>query len=117
MVFKGFVKFVSYKKRFAANLGFKSFEEMSNHTHTIFLIPPDAGCFVTKLPDGGWAVWNNQGNPPYSLEKWDTWEEAARYLRILFDSKGLTEECWKPQGYNGSDKDEFLTRPPTSTDE
>ncbi|MDR6226368.1 hypothetical protein [Desmospora profundinema] len=112
MVFKAFMKYVSYRNRFAMSLGFKSFDEMSKHTYSIFLIPPDAWCFATRLPDGGWAVWNNQGSPPYNVEKWDTWEEAARYLRIYFDSKGLTEECWQPQGYDEIGKKEFQTKPP-----
>jgi hypothetical protein len=114
MVIKAFMKYLSYKDRFAKSLGYRSFEAMSEYTYSIFLIPPDAWCFATKLPNGGWAVWNNQGNPPYEVEKWDTWEEAARYLQIYFDSKGLTEECWQPQGYSGDDREEFKSRPPSS---
>src|SRR3954454_17976040 len=85
---------------FAKQLGFTFWDEVIENTFEIFRIPPDASYFATQLLDGTWIVWNDEGYPPYSFLQFNTWYEAIKHLREVFDANGYLEEYWDPEGFN-----------------
>lgn len=100
MVLNAFLRLLRYKDRFAQKLGYGTFEQMEKETVLIFAIPPESNCFATKLPDGRWAIWHDQDPPPFKTIEFRTWAETYDYLKKLFNAKGLTQECWRPEGYD-----------------
>lgn len=64
---------------FSQSLGYSTWDEMKENTFYIFTIPPDAELFVTQLHDKTWAVWDNEGKPPFDVTKFTTWDEAIRF--------------------------------------
>jgi hypothetical protein len=102
--------FFSKYEQFAKELGYRTWSEASDNTFFMFHIPEDGGWYVTELPNRTWAVWNNEGDPPYSFVTFLTWSETIRYLRKLFNEYGYPETYWAPEGY-GIDDDMFLNPP------
>lgn len=88
---------------FAKQLGFTSWDETTRNTFYIFQSPPDTFYFATQLLDKTWIVWNDEGYPPYSFLKLNTWYEAIKHLRTVFDTNRYPEECWNPEGFNPGD--------------
>ncbi|MEK4029362.1 hypothetical protein MKZ02_12615 [Pseudobacillus sp. FSL P4-0506] len=84
---------------FANQLGFTSWNEVLENTFSIFQLPPDCFYFATQLLDGTWIVWNDEGYPPYAFLKFNTWNEAIKYLRMIFNENGYPEEYWNPEGF------------------
>ena len=72
---------------------------MDNSFH-IFIIPPDAEWFATQLPNKNWAVWNDEGQPPFEYKEFVKWAEAIRYLRDIFEKNGYPEENWNQKVLN-----------------
>ncbi|WP_235549018.1 hypothetical protein [Paenibacillus sp. Soil522] len=75
-------------------------DELQDNTFHIFWIPPDAEWLAAQLPDKNWAVWNDEGQPPFSFTVFSKWDEAIRYLRDVFDKNSYPEENWVPEGYD-----------------
>jgi hypothetical protein len=73
------------------------------NTYHIFTIPPDAEWFATELPNKNWAVWNDEGEPPFPFTEFSKWEDAIRYLRNIFEKNGYPEENWDPEGFDLND--------------
>jgi len=96
--------------KFAKELGYPSWKEAEEHTFFIFHIPIDAGWYATELPDKNWAIWNDEGEPPYSFKVIETWEETIRYLKDLFDGSELPEHHWFPEGFD-REEDVYKTPP------
>lgn len=88
---------------FAKQLGFTSWDEIIGNTFYIFQIPPDACYFATQLLDRTWIVWSDEGYPPYSFLKFNTWYEAIKHLKTIFDANGYPERCWDPEGFDPGD--------------
>jgi hypothetical protein len=66
--------------QFAAHLGFPNNEalmEASQH----FFTQGDVDWWVTRLPDGRWAAWDDAELAPDRVEFCDTYEEAVRHHR------------------------------------
>ncbi|MBM7661803.1 hypothetical protein JOC85_002610 [Bacillus mesophilus] len=85
---------------FALKLGFSDWRIAYENTFFIYRIPEDAQWNATQLPNKSWAVWNDIGQPPYSFKVFETWKEAIRYLRNLFDDSELPEHYWYPEGFD-----------------
>lgn len=95
---------------FAKVLGYKEWKVAEENTFYVSRLEEDAGWYVTELPNKKWAVWNDEGQPPYSIKVFETWYEAIRRLRELFEEKGLPEEYWMPEGFD-EDENVFLKEP------
>ena len=88
---------------FAKQLNFTSWNEVLENTFSIFQIPPDAYYFATQLLDGTWIVWKDEDYPPYEFLKFNTWYEAIKYLKMVFDENGYPEAYWSPEGFDKTD--------------
>lgn len=99
--------------KFSQSLGYSTWNEIKDNTFYIFTIPPDAECFATKLPDKKWAVWNNEGHPPFGFTLFSKWDEAIRFTRDIFEKNGYPEENWEPEGFQLND-DVFSISPEKS---
>jgi hypothetical protein len=95
--------FFSELDRFSKSLGYKTWDELMDNTYHIFTIPPDAEWFVSELPNKKWAVWNDEGEPPFPFTEFSKWEDAIRYLRNIFEKNGYPEENWDPEGFDFND--------------
>ncbi|MDM5205338.1 hypothetical protein [Cytobacillus kochii] len=100
-------------KKFSQSLGYPNWDELMNNSFSIFLIPPDANWFATQLPDKSWAIWNDEGHPPFQHKKFNTWNEAIRSLRDIFNNTDYPEENWDPEGFDDRDN-VFLHEPDKS---
>ncbi|HDX9577535.1 TPA: hypothetical protein ROX88_001028 [Bacillus pseudomycoides] len=98
---------------FSRVLGYNAWNEAEQNTFHIFFSPSDLEWSVTKLKDNTWAVWNDEGHPPFSFQVCSTWNEAIRYLRSIFEESNIPEEYWDPEGYDFED-DPFLILPDKS---
>ena len=96
--------------KFANTLGYTNWKVAEENTYYVFRLEEDAGWYVTELPNKKWAVWNDEGQPPYSTEVFATWFEAMRQLRELFEEKGLPEEYWMPEGFE-ENENVFIKKP------
>ncbi|WP_409290445.1 hypothetical protein [Peribacillus sp. SCS-37] len=95
--------FFSDSEKFCRRLGYSTWDKLMDNSFYIFLIPPDAEWFVTHLPNKKWAVWNDEGHPPFEYKEFEKWEEAIRYLRDIFDKNDYPEENWEPEGFEQND--------------
>lgn len=70
-IFSKFMSLFSLKdyEVFAKQLGSRSLSEVQNHTFEILRIPPDASYSATHLSNGEWAIWLDEGQPPYLFLK------------------------------------------------
>jgi hypothetical protein len=101
MKIKRFFRGLIFKKydEFASEIGFPDWKAAYDNTFFIFRIPEDAQWNATELPNKSWAVWNDEGQPPYSFQVFTTWEEAIIFLRNLFEQENYEENYWEPEGY------------------
>lgn len=76
---------------------------MKDNTFYIFTVQPDAEWFATQLPDNQWAVWKNEGQPPYRFTVFSKWDEAIRFSRNEFEKNKYPEGNWEPEGFTTSD--------------
>ncbi|WP_246861181.1 hypothetical protein [Bacillus sp. REN3] len=98
---KKFIRGLIFKKydEFASEMGFRDWKAAYDNTFFIFHIPEDAQWNATELPNKSWAVWNDEGQQPYSFKVFTTWEEAISFLRDLFEQAKYEEHYWEPEGY------------------
>ncbi|MDA2258321.1 hypothetical protein ACTFRD_22005 [Bacillus cereus group sp. MYBK249-1] len=95
--------FFSDLEKFSQSLGYSTWNELMDNSFHIFIIPPDAEWFATQLPNKNWAVWNDEGQPPFEYKEFVKWAEAIRYLRDIFEKNGYPEENWEPEGFEQND--------------
>ncbi|WP_044640081.1 hypothetical protein [Risungbinella massiliensis] len=95
--------FFSDLERFSQNLGYMSWKDLMDNSFHIFTIPPDAKWIATHMSNKKWVIWNDEGQPPFSCREFQSWEEAIRYLRNLFEKNGFPEENWEPEGFELND--------------
>lgn len=109
---KQFLRSLIFKKydEFSKVLGYTDWKVAEENTFYVYRIELDAGWHVTKLPNKKWAVWNDEGQPPYSIKVFATWYEAIGQLRKLFEEKGLPEEYWMPEGFD-ENENVFMKEP------
>ncbi|MBD7945797.1 MULTISPECIES: hypothetical protein [Psychrobacillus] len=88
---------------FANALGYTNWKVAEENTFYIYRLEEDAGWYATELPSNKWAVWNDEGQPPYSMSEFATWSEAIGQLRKSFVGKGLPEEYWQPEGFKDNE--------------
>lgn len=96
--------------RFSIKLGYDTWDKAKENTFHIFISPPDLEWSVTKLKNNKWAVWNDEGHPPFSFQIFSTWNETICYLRNVFEQANIPEEYWGPEGYEIEDNP-FLILP------
>ncbi|MFP3727893.1 hypothetical protein U8V72_22140 [Priestia filamentosa] len=89
--------------KFSQSLGYTTWDELMDNTFHIFTIPPDAEWFATKLPNGNWAVWNDEGQPPFKHKEFEKWKDAIKYVRDVFERNNYSEENWEPHGFKQDD--------------
>ena len=91
--------------QFAEELGYSDWNIALENTFGIYEMEGDTWYYATQLPNGKWAVWNdNEAEPSYAFEVFSYWAEAIRKIRKLFEDSGLPEDHWKPEGFdNGED--------------
>lgn len=86
--------------RFAREIGYSDWKEAEEATFAIFYFEVDGWWSATELPDKRWAVWHDEGQPPYPFEIFSRWEEAISFLREEFDKAKSDEINWCPEGYS-----------------
>ena len=91
--------FLKKYDEFAESLGYQNWKTAEENTFFIFHIPEDAGWNATELPNKSWAVWNDEGQPPFSFQVFLTWKEAITHLRDVFEKSGYAEHNWYPEGF------------------
>jgi hypothetical protein len=97
-------------EQFANELGYDTWSETRDNTFFIFHTSQDGGVYVTQLLNNAWAVWNNEGQPPYKFVAFSSWDETIKYLRRIFIENGYPETNWFPEGYK-KEEDVFLNPP------
>lgn len=70
------------KDHFAKNFGFVDYEEMLDHSTTVFKDKDVAWC-ISKLPHGKFLAWDDAEIADDRVEVFYTKEEAEKYLNIL----------------------------------
>ena len=55
----------------------------------------DIRFYVTRLPDGRYAAWDDSELSPDRVSYFETREEAVKFHRKGFDAAGLSEEAWQ----------------------
>lgn len=85
--------------RFAKKLGYADWKEAEEATFAIFSCGVDGWWSATELPDQQWAVWNDEGEPPYPFKIFNRWEEAIAFLREEFEKEEIDEGNWCPEGF------------------
>lgn len=85
---------------FAETLGYKDWKSAQKNTFFIHHLEGDIGWSATELPSGQWALWNDEGQPPYPYKILPTWEKAIYYLRKRFEESELPDSYWMPEGFD-----------------
>lgn len=78
---------------FAQALGFDSWGDLMNASEHI-VSEGDIDWWISRLPDGRWAAWDDKELAIDRVERFDTWEEAIEFHRGGFEIADLPEECW-----------------------
>jgi len=86
-------KFVVDEEAFAKVLGFDSWSDLMNASEHI-VSEGDIDWWVTQLPDGRWAAWDDKELAAERVERFDTREEAINFQREGFEASDLPEEYW-----------------------
>ena len=71
---------------FAEALGFENYEALG-HASKLIVAEGDVEWFVTQLPDGRWAAWDDTELSLDRVSYFGTREEAIRYHRAAYEAK------------------------------
>ncbi|ALC91636.1 hypothetical protein AM500_18975 [Bacillus sp. FJAT-18017] len=114
MKIKKFFRGLIFNKydEFASEMGFQDWKTAYDNTFFIFRIPEDAQWNATELPNRSWAVWNDEGQPPYPFQVFTTWEEAIIFLRNLFEQENYEDHYWEPEGFEPGEN--VFIKPPNN---
>jgi len=85
------------EETFARALGFDGWSQLMDASEHI-VSEGDIDWWVTKLPDGRWAAWDDKELAADRVERFDTREEAIRFHRGGFEAAELPSECWLLDG-------------------
>ena len=65
--------------KFARKLGFGSYSELCEKSEVVYEEPGDVTWFVTELPDGRWAAWDDVEISPHRAMYFDSRNEAVEF--------------------------------------
>lgn len=78
---------------FARELGYADWDRlMAVSEHVVS--NGDVDWWITRLPNGKWAAWDDAELAADRVECFDTREEAIRFHRSGFEAAELPPECW-----------------------
>lgn len=83
-------------KEIAQILGFKSLEDLKKETE-LAVENSETGdyWFISRLPDGRWAAFEDEGLLEFDLvDYFASREEAVRFVRLEFDLAAIPESSW-----------------------
>jgi len=67
------------KEKFAKGLGFGSYSELCEKSEVVYEEPGDVTWYVTELPDGRWAAWDDAEISLHRVMYFATRDEAVAY--------------------------------------
>lgn len=82
-------------EEFAQHLGFATESVLLEDASEIAVVEGDIHWYITRLPDGRWAAWDDSELSPDRVSYFDTREEAVKFHRKGFCYSDLPEEAWK----------------------
>lgn len=97
-------------KKFAKEIGYNDWEELIDNTFMVFELSEDDQWFISHIPNNKWAAWSDQGEVPFEIIIFGSWEEAIKYSRKIFEESHLPEENWYPEGFDI--EDDVYSNPP-----
>mgnify|MGYP001206596670 CR=1 FL=1 len=77
------------------SMGFVSEEILLEQDSEIVVAEGDIHWYITRLPDGRYAAWDDAELSLDRVEYFDTREEAIEFHRQGFEAAGLSEEAWQ----------------------
>lgn len=86
-------KFVVDEEAFAKVLGFDSWSQLMDASEHI-VSEGDIDWWISRLPDGRWAAWDDAELSVDRVEYFSTRKEAVDFQREGFEASELPEECW-----------------------
>ena len=81
------------EEAFAKVLGFDSWSDLMNASEHI-VSEGDIDWWISRLPDGRWAAWDDAELAADRVHYADTREEAIEFHRAGFEAAELPPECW-----------------------
>ena len=82
------------EKEFAKELGFTDYSDLCEKSEVVYEEPGDITWFITELPDGRWAAWDDAEISPHRVAYFDSRDEA-----VAFQQSGIEiverEGGWK----------------------
>lgn len=82
-------------EEFAQHLGFVSERVLLEDASEIAVVEGDISWYITRMPDGRWAAWDDSELSEDRVSYFDTREEAVTFHRQGFDLSGLSEDAWQ----------------------
>ena len=82
-------------KEFAQHLGFVSERVLLEDASEIAVVEGDIHWYITRLPDGRYAAWDDAELSLDRVAYFATREEAVNFHRAGFDAAELPEEAWQ----------------------
>jgi len=79
----------------AKELGFASESVLLEDASEIAVVEGDIHWYITRLPDGRWAAWDDSELSPDRVSYFDTREEAVKFHRKGFEAAALGDEAWR----------------------
>lgn len=80
---------------FAKMLGFASESVLVEDASEVVVVEGDITWYITRLPDGRWAAWDDAELSLDRVAYFATREEAVNFHRAGFDAAELPEEAWQ----------------------
>lgn len=82
-------------EEFAQHLGFATESVLLEDASEIAVVEGDIHWYITRLPDGRWAAWDDAEISLNRVKYFDTRQEAVEFHRKGFEAAGLSEEAWQ----------------------
>lgn len=81
-------------ENFAKELGFASEAVLLEDASEVVVEEGDIHWYITRLPDGRWAAWDDAEISLNRVKYFDTRQEAVAFHRTGFEAAELPEEAW-----------------------
>src|SRR5690606_16274694 len=81
------------RDEFARHIGYADWSRLMEASEHV-VSEGDVDWWITRLPDGRWAAWDDKELAADRVERFDTREEAIRFHRGGFEAAELPSECW-----------------------
>ena len=82
-------------EEFAQHLGFASGAVLLEDASEVAVAEGDISWYITRLPDGRYAAWDDAELSLDRVEYFDTREEAVEFHRQGFEAAALGDEAWR----------------------